>query len=420
MNIRTQIARNVIKSSHVIRIPISSDKYDTIIKDATKFRIYLSEIIKLYPELFPPKITDGFRFKEIIESKKIKIYIRKIKIATSTYTIHPSFVMPYLTAKTHDVDKILMLRKFEVPFWALAYIFGRDSAYWYRIEQNIGRFSLVGTTVRDREKLPKNISADEKHTRIAKKKTYVAMTVAQNCILGSSVSVSAGEDDLTKAYGRFKKEARLADPEYEPETVLTDGWKATRKSWKKLFPFSVLILCFLHVYLKIRDKSKKKFKKTYKIVAEKLWDCYKAENKASFSQRARRFYEWAVKEKIAFVFLKRIEKFYENKTKYSVAYDFPSAHRTSNMLDRLMQRMNRHLYNTQYFHGSLNSAELGIRAWSLIINFAPSNPYTIKKHGNKYKSPAERLNQFSYHENWLENLLISASLGGYKSAPPNP
>ena len=100
-------------------------------------------------------------------------------------------------------------------------------------------------------------------------------------------------------------------------------------------------------------------------------------------------------------------------------YDFPRAHRTSNMLDRLMQRMDRHLFSTQYFHGSLAAAELSIRGWALIQNFAPYNPRTVKKLSG-FKSPAERLNQFRYHDNWLHNLLISASLGGYRSPPQNP
>jgi len=81
------------------------------------------------------------------------------------------------------------------------------------------------------------------------------------------------------------------------------------------------------------------------------------------------------------------------------------------MVDRLMQRMDHHLFATQFFHGSLYSAELGIRAWALILNFAPSNPMTVAKH-NGLQSPAERLNHRSgYSENWLENLLISASKG---------
>ena len=89
------------------------------------------------------------------------------------------------------------------------------------------------------------------------------------------------------------------------------------------------------------------------------------------------------------------------------------------MIDRLMQRMNRHLFSTQYFHGSMTAAQLSIRGWVLIQNFAPYNPRTVKKHDG-YKSPAERLNRFRYHDNWLQNLLISASLGGFRSPPQNP
>ena len=103
-----------------------------------------------------------------------------------------------------------------------------------------------------------------------------------------------------------------------------------------------------------------------------------------------------------------------------VAYDFSDAHRTSNMVDRLMQRMDRHLFSMHYFHGDFVTAEYSIRGWALIQNFAPCSPGNIRKHSG-FKSPAERLNQFQYHENWLQNLLISGSLkGGVKVIPPNP
>ena len=64
-------------------------------------------------------------------------------------------------------------------------------------------------------------------------------------------------------------------------------------------------------------------------------------------------------------------------------------------------------------------AELNIRGWALIYNFAPSNPLTIKKH-NGFRSQAERLNKFRYYDNCLKNLLISAPSGGYRSPPLNP
>ncbi|MEA1966674.1 MAG: hypothetical protein U9N77_00390, partial [Thermodesulfobacteriota bacterium] len=42
----------------------------------------------------------------------------------------------------------------------------------------------------------------------------------------------------------------------------------------------------------------------------------------------------------------------------------------------------------------------------------PCNPTTVKKH-NGWRSPAEKINQFRYHDCWLQNMLISASLGGF-------
>ena len=64
------------------------------------------------------------------------------------FTVAPAFVMPYMTASVTDVEKALFLMRFHVPCWALAYVFGRDPMYWYRLEQSLGRFSVVGTTVK--------------------------------------------------------------------------------------------------------------------------------------------------------------------------------------------------------------------------------------------------------------------------------
>ncbi len=292
--------------------------------------------------------------------------------------------------------------------------------YWYRMEQNLGRNSLVGTTVKAPSLLPEHPGADEEHSRLKGNKVYIVTTVGDECILGASVSEDAGEKGLTKAYGIFKKEALNINPEYNPQSVNTDGWKATMNAWKKLFPFIAVICCFLHIFIKIRDRLKRKYSEYFKVVSDKLWDCYKAVSKASFSQRVRRLYEWTKKDpECPDVILKPIKKLKENLSDYSQAYDFPGCHRTGNMIDRLMQRMDRHLFSTFYFHGNLTSAELSIRGWALIHNFAPCNPHTIKKH-NGWKSAAERLNEFRYHDNWLQNLLISASLGGYREAPPNP
>ena len=404
------------RNKRTICLPFSQENYEPNVIDPIDFRQCIDKRIELFPELFPAEIVEGYRMKDMYWSKKQGIATRRIEIAGTAYTICPSFVMPYMTGLVDEVEKGLFLRRFSVPFWALSYLFGKDPMYWYRIEKSIGRNSIVGTTIRKPEDIPQHLVADEKHTWILGNKVYVATTVGKECILGASIAKDAGEEALKSAYRVFKDEARCLNPNYQAETVNTDGWKATRNAWSYLFASAVILCCFLHVFIKIRDRAKKKYKDIFLCVSSKLWDCYRAECKGQFSQRIRRLVEWCRKESVPSVILDPIDKLRKNIKDYSVVYDYPKAHRTSNMLDRLMQRMDRHLFSTQYFHGYLSEAELSIRGWALIQNFAPSNPQTVKKH-NGYLSPAERLNRFRYHDNWLHNLLISASLGGYRNPP---
>ena len=411
--------KSTTRNNRIICLPFSQEVYNVNIKNPIDFRKCINERIELFPELFPPEITAGYLMKDIYHSIKQSVPIRRIEISGISYSIRPSFLMPYMTGITDEIEKALFMRKFNVPFWALSYVFGKDPMYWYRMEQSLGRNSIVGTTIRNPADIPQHLGADEKHTRILGDKVYVATTVGNECILGASIAKDAGEQSLQDAYQVFKDEAQCLKPAYTPTTVNMDGWKATRNAWKFLFSSVVIICCFLHVFIKIRDRAKKKYKDIFDEAASKLWDCYHAENKIAFSQRIRRLIEWCKKNNMPFVIANPIKKLRQNIAAYKVAYDHPKAHRTSNMVDRLMQRMDRHLFSTQYFHGSIAAAELSIRGWTLIHNFAPYNPRTVKKL-NGFKCPAERLNQFRYHDSWLHNLCISASLGGYRSPPQNP
>ena len=97
--------------------------------------------------------------------------------------------MPGMVAMTDDMKHPLFLRKFGVPFWALELVFGRNHMFWYRAELSLGRFSLVGSTVRKVE-IPQNLLADEHHSKNGGEKRFVATTVAEGCVLGASVATS--------------------------------------------------------------------------------------------------------------------------------------------------------------------------------------------------------------------------------------
>ncbi len=357
-------SKPIVRENRVICLPFDQKTYLETVNDAQKFRAQLDEFLGLFPKLFPNQIVNGYQLKETRFSKKLLIPIRRIRVGRTSYTIRPSFVMPYMSGMVDLVERALLMRKYSVPFHALSRSFGGSSQKWFRMEQNLGRNSIVGTTLHSKKDLPQHVVGDEKHTKCQGQKIYLATTVAKNCFFGISPAKNANESELTQAYGIFKQESIAIKPDYAPQTVTTDGFLATQNAWKTLFPSIILILCFLHVFLKLR-KNKSKFRNFFPQLSQKLWHCYEAPDKKTFSQRLRRLLEWSYCcQELPVIVTEKLEKLRHNRTSVTVAYDYPQAPRTTNMVDRLMKRMDRHLFNTQYFHGSLETTERSIRGWA--------------------------------------------------------
>lgn len=402
-------------SIRTICLPIGEAEYRQVADNSEEFRRLLDRCYQQMPELFPQGFEKGYELKDRRESRKTGLRIRRIELRDGTaYSIRPSFLMPYLSGRTDDVEAPLFLRKFGVPYWALAHVFGRDAMYWYRMETGLGRNSIVGTTVR-RAALPEHLLADEHHQTRNAEKNYIATTVGKGVVLGAAVAETPGTDDLTTAYAVFRDEARNVQPDYVPKSVNTDGWKGTKAAWRSLFQGILIIQCFLHGWLKIRDRAKH-LKDKFAEISERVWDAYHAPDRRTFSQRIRALKNWATK-RLSGIVLEKVVDLCEKRDRWLVAYQQPGCHRTSNMLDRLMRSMNRYFDNGQHLHGSLNSSKRHCRSWALLHNFAPWCPAATRKNAG-WRSPAERLNNHRYHENWLHNLLVSASLGGYRLGGP--
>ena len=129
------------RKNRQICIPFSQPDYMKTVFVPLGFRAHIDEQIARSPELFPAEIANGYTMKDFYYSKKLSIPIRRIEVANIAYTVRPSFVMPYMVGLVEDIEKPLFLRKFSVPFWGLAYVFRRDSMYWYRI-QKLHSFTL--------------------------------------------------------------------------------------------------------------------------------------------------------------------------------------------------------------------------------------------------------------------------------------
>lgn len=399
-------------------LPIALSTYQEILPDSVRFREWLDGEITCYPELFPVGIEKGYVLHDIMpESSKLPgIRFRRIKLKGSdkenkplVLTIASSEVMPYMSGFTNDVEKALFLRRFGVPYWGLAYVFGRDDNYWYRMTAGLGRNSIVDTTVKEPDKLPEHVLADEKHVRFNGEKAYIATTVGDDCVLGVSLTMKADEPALREAYSCFRKETGQLKADYQPRTVNTDGWQATQKAWLGLFPMIVIIQCFLHAFIKIRNRCRKRFKDLYPLIVQQVWDIYGASDPQAFRQQAADLLVWS-QQHLSGTALTAVEKLCANTDLFILAFNFPDAYRTSNMIDRHMEPMARWLVSSRFFHGHRSSAELQIRSWAILHNFWPYCPRA--RVTQEATSPAHKLNGFVYHDNWLHNLLISSSCAG--------
>jgi cytochrome c556 len=377
---------------------------------------FLRSIYLKYPELFPADMSvDNYQLKgKSRVSKKLGIQQRRILIGDTIYRLRPSFVMPYMRCKTSEAEKGLFLVRLGVPFWGIAHLLGRNPMFWYRCFLSLSSFNLVGTTVYDQSKMPEHLLCDEFHARLGGKKVYIATTVAKDCILGAQSSKQAGEVALKKAYGVFKAEVQETLKQYTPLDINTDGWTATQNALKGLFEQSALIECYLHAFIKIRDRATKKLEVYRQKVMDRVWDIYRANSKKQMGQKIRRLKEWVRQNIPDSPFKENILKLCQKKKKWFVHFDYPEAYRTSAHLDRVMKNMEKHANQSQMFRGDMEANTKNFRAFALLYNFAPSCPKVTKVHG-QLTSPAARLNEFVYAKSWLENLLTAASLNGYKT-----
>lgn len=397
------------KPSRRIVLPIDRDQYPRVVQDAGAFRQWVACSQAHYPELFPEEIADGYSLHDIRPSQKLPaVRIRRIRLHRSgaVYRVVPSFVLPYMTGYTDEVEKALYLRRFGVPFWGLTYVFGRNDMYWYRLVEHLGRFDVVGTTVKATDKLPEHLLADEKFTSLNGQEVYVATTVGSDVVLGASLALTAQIEPLEQAYGDFKREALRLNPDYAPKTLNLDGWKQSKAAWLRLFPALIIIRCFLHAFMRIRERCK--HSPGYPQVQSLIWHIYHAQNYMTYWRRFRAFLAFA-EQHLQGEALKAIRKFQQQRAELFVGWRYPGCHRVSTMLERHMQPMARCLYMGRDFHGHRVSAHLLVRSWALLHNFQPYCPRARLRSALPFTSPFHKLNGMTYRTNWLENLLVASS-----------
>jgi len=408
------------RRNRTIILFITQEKYEQIVRQPMQFRAWIDKEYRLHPELFPEHFNGKYSLHDHTTSEKTGLMTRRIELnkgeKDEAWSVLPSFMMPYMTGYTEEVARALYLRKWGIPYEGLVYVFGRDENYWYRMETRFGRLNIVATTVKTAE-IPVDLLADEHHSKINGDKVAIATTVTNGVVLGAEVCSGFTKDELKAGYEVFAMEAKSVEPEYVPSTVNTDGYAATIGAWLALFPTAILLRCFLHAWLRIRDRSKTLA--NFFELGEKVWDVYYSTTRRMMSQRIRRLRDWAMKN-VSGVVLEKTLDLCDKQAEWSLWYDHENAYTTSNELDRLMRSQNRYFDRGQHFHGTLESANERSRAWAVLHNYWDWGKKT-RKANEGYRCPAERLNKKRYADCWLENLLVATSaVTKRKKTPLNP
>ena len=204
----------------------------------------------------PRGFAQGYRLKDDRTSAKTGLRLRRVRLRppAESFSVRPSFALPYMTGSTDEVEGPLFLRRFGVPFWAVARVFGKDPMYWYRLEVGLGRNSVVGTTVRQPTS-PRTCWPTNTTRRAMARRTTSPPSWPRGCCLGA-VWRTVRRGGLRSGLCGLQAGGPGRSPGYAAADGERDGWAATRLAWLALFPLVAVLRCFLHGWLNIRAGGK--------------------------------------------------------------------------------------------------------------------------------------------------------------------
>src|SRR3954464_10501247 len=95
------LATRSSRGHRTISLPIAEEAYPQVVHDPVAFRRWIDDRFRETPELFPANFARGYELKDARTSARQKLPIRRLltrdKVA---YSVRPSFLMPYMTART--------------------------------------------------------------------------------------------------------------------------------------------------------------------------------------------------------------------------------------------------------------------------------------------------------------------------------
>ena len=103
------------RDKRTIILPITQEEYEQIVHKPMQFRAWIDKNYRLHPEIFPENFDGKYKLHDHSTSEKTDVMTRRIKLKNGeAWTVHPGFLMPYMTGFTEEVAKALYARKYGV------------------------------------------------------------------------------------------------------------------------------------------------------------------------------------------------------------------------------------------------------------------------------------------------------------------
>lgn len=175
----------------------------------------------------------------------------------------------------------------------------------------------------------------------------------------------------------------------------TDGWRQTKLAWLAIFPAIFVVRCFLHAYMRIRDRCKST--SVFTEIRAMIWHIYHARSYVTYWRRYRKFLIFA-RDHLTGEALKALNKFEKKRAELYKGWLYPGA-----MPVKVTPHVEAacHGLHMAFQHRAdtmRNTAHLLIRGWTLLHNFQPYCHRARARSQSPYCSPFHKLNQKQDHD----------------------
>jgi len=161
----------------------------------------------------------------------------------AVFTVLPHFVLRYRQMRPEAARDALLATHGGLSLEMCAAICHISPMALYRVICALGTQSLVAVLTRCALPLPRDILADEKHSKCLTDKVYLPTIISGRVMWHLGYSDAKSAVAFTESYGAFQRAALEYKPSYRVQGALIDGFDSTTKSMRTLFPGARLGYC---------------------------------------------------------------------------------------------------------------------------------------------------------------------------------